>query len=75
MKITYQSRGYAPADVFRRYVRAYGTSLYSFSEAGTTGLTIRSGIVSADEVPKAIRKEVDRLKGQAFSWVDWPLEK
>lgn len=78
MKITYQSKSYSAENVAMRYVRAArqgedSKGSYFFCEVNKKNLNIRTGYVTAEEVPADVRTKADKLQGQCFSFVDWPL--
>lgn len=74
MKITYQSKHYAPEKVTKRYVRrSSAAGGYDFCEVGEERLDIRQGTVEPDEFPEAVRTAADELFKTSSAYVDWPL--
>ena len=74
MHITYQSDKYAPEKVKMRYVRFGLNGVYEFCEVGfDRRYDLRQGEIDEKEIPKDIREQAIALRGQAFSYVEWPL--
>jgi len=73
MKVTYQSKNYAPEKILRRYVRRGVDGEYWFCEVGQDRrYDLRQGTVEATEIAEDVRKKADELKGQYFGYVEWP---
>jgi hypothetical protein len=73
MRVTFQSRRYAPDDVRSRYVRRQAPGLYAFCEGGDDRrFDLRQGYVDAAEIPEAVRKAADARAGYWPSYVSWP---
>jgi hypothetical protein len=74
MKITYQSKAYAPEHVTKRYVRrSSAAGGYDWCEVGPDRrYDIRQGTVEPGELPDAIRAAADEHYKASCSYIDWP---
>lgn len=75
MKITYQSKSYAPDAILKRYVRrSTAAGGYDFCEVGKDRrYDLRQGTVEPDELPDAIRNAADEHYKVSCSYIDWPF--
>ncbi len=75
MKVTYQSKAYAPEHVTKRYVRrSSAAGGYDWCEVGQDRrYDIRQGTVEADELADAIRTAADEHHKVSMSYIDWPF--
>lgn len=73
MQVTYTSRDYDPSHTYRRYVRKDWNGEYRWCETDDRGYDARQGIVTGGELPGSVRAAADRMLGQAFGYVEWPL--
>ena len=75
MKITYQSKNYAPEEVTKRYVRrSSAAGGYDFCEVGEDRrYDVRQGTVEPDELPDSVRNAADELRKTSCAYVDWPF--
>jgi hypothetical protein len=74
MKITYQSKDYAPEKILKRYVSCHIYGEFFVSEVGyDKRYDLRQGYVLAHELPENIRTKAQELRGQAFNAVEWPF--
>lgn len=75
MKVTYQSKAYAPEAVTKRYVRrSSAAGGYDWCEVGQDRrYDIRQGTVEADELSDAIRTAADEHYKVSMSYIDWPF--
>lgn len=77
MKVTFQSKKYAPENVIKRSIRASAIKgePYVWVEIDKKSWTIRQGTTTRSEIPDSVAREADKWRGQAFSFVDFPFPK
>lgn len=75
MKVTSQSKRYAPEAVRARYVRFDRTGgMFHFCEVGEDRrFDLRQGIVDESELPRAVASAARARVGFTPGYVDWPL--
>ena len=74
--VVYKSKNYSPELVKTRYVRAISSTPgeYGYAEVGEDPrYDLLQGIMSAEDIPLELRSKADKLKSQAFGYVEWPL--
>lgn len=73
IEVTHASKKYSPDKVRKRYVRWNGLS-YAWCEVGEDPrYDLRQGWCSKEELPPEIMEAANANRGQAFSYVEWPL--
>lgn len=76
MTITYQTPGFKADEVHKRYVRYadyLGKGVYKVILTRSNGATIQEAFAEGYEIQEDVRQAADKLKGQAFGYVEWPL--
>ncbi len=74
MRVTYQSKDYAPEKIVKRYVSCTIDGLFRVVEVGKDKrYDLRQGYVLAHHLPDEIRRKAQDLRGFAFNGVEWPM--